>query len=519
MSTDDAAPKRRRRRVLIAIGAVLVLLAAAVGVFFATREGNVSNPNVEFREEPSPTPAETPSPGETGKGRKAPDPVWPLYGYGPERQRYLSVPPTLAPPFRQVWQRNGKALLEFPPVMQGKSLYLLSDFGRFMRLDKRNGRVVWERNLGTLAASTPALAGNRVFATVLERAEGAAGRIVAMNAKTGKILWSDDLDSRSESSPLVHDGRVFFGTENGTVYAVDQRDGDVDWTFRADGAVKGALALADGKLFFGDYAGAVYALDVDTGKQVWEAKTKGASFGLRSGRFYSTPAAANGRVFIGNVDGYVYSFAQSNGELAWRTKTGGYVYGAPAVGPGPGGEPTVFIGSYDGTFYAMDARSGAIKWTAGGFGRISGGSQILNDVVYFPDLGNRKTYGLDVETGKRVFDFRKGGFATVITDGKTLFLTGYGLIYALRPRNLAERRKELERARTAAQERRAQRRELAADCRKRFDRKTFAQRCLRNARVDRRRALCARRARDSKGSKKDRRRKFYRCAVRLNATR
>ena len=49
-------PKRRRRRIVIGLGLLVVLLASAAAVFALTREGDVSNPEVEFRDEPTVTP-------------------------------------------------------------------------------------------------------------------------------------------------------------------------------------------------------------------------------------------------------------------------------------------------------------------------------------------------------------------------------------------------------------------------------------------------------------------------------
>ena len=136
------------------------------------------------------------------------------------------------------------------------------------------------------------------------------------------------------------------------------------WKFKASGAVKSGLALANGKLFFGDYSGRVYAIRQADGGQVWSTGTKGSTFGLRAGRFYSTPAVAYGRVYIGNTDGKMYSFSSANGKLAWTKGTGSYVYSSPAVAQVPGGKPTVYFGSYDGVFYALDARNGKVMLVA-----------------------------------------------------------------------------------------------------------------------------------------------------------
>ena len=202
--------------------------------------------------------------------------------------------------------------------------------------------------------------------------------------------------------------------------------------------MKAGLAYAKGILYFGDYSGTVTAIRAQDGSKVWSTATSGRVFS-QSGQFYSTPAVANGRVYLGNTDHFVYSFAAHTGQLAWRYSTGGYVYAAPAVAPGPGGRPTVFIGSYDSTFYAFDARSGNVRWSYNAPGRISGAPTVIGRVVYFADLDSRSTTGLDVRTGKRVFKMNSGKFNPVISDGKRIYLTGYGTEYGLVPKKAAKK--------------------------------------------------------------------------------
>jgi outer membrane protein assembly factor BamB len=525
MSPD--APRRRRRALLIGLAVALLAAGGAVAFVLQHRPGDVSNPNVEFD---APTPTATPTPEETPEPKKVNAFRWPVYGYSADRRRQVDVPRSLRPPFRRVWFFDGRHLLEFPPVMAKQSLYLLKDNGKVNAINKNTGNVRWARTVGRLAASSPAIHDGRLYLTVLERSNGSGGRAMAMSAATGKVLWSRALPSRTESSPVVANGAVYFGSENGTVYALRESDGGIRWTFKATGPVKGGLALAKGRLFFGDYAGRMYAINASNGRLAWQAKTKGARFGFASGRFYATPAVAYGRVYLGNVDGNVYSFSARTGELAWRTRTSGYVYSSPAIGAGPGGKPTVFIGSYDGNFYAMDARTGAIKWRYGGGSKISGGPTLLGDIVYFSDLGKRQTIGLGVNTGRKVFDFPRGGYNPVITDGRTLYLIGYGAMYALRPLSdkqqtaIARRKKAkaraVRKARAAAARRdRALRHSCAGAARKahphsKAARRTSFRRCVARRRTAATRRACARIARAHHHRKGERRRSFRRCVAR-----
>ncbi|HYM58009.1 MAG TPA: PQQ-binding-like beta-propeller repeat protein [Solirubrobacteraceae bacterium] len=432
MSPDR--PRSRRRIFIGGLALLLLTVGGAAAAYVLVSDRDVSNPDVEFRPEPTQTPVPDPA-VEPKKGEKDPldDFVWAQYGYSKDRRRYLPASRSLRPPFWRKWSVTGKILLEFAPVIGGRSLYLLKNNGAVYAIAKKTGRVRWKRKMGYLAAASPAYAHGRVFVTVLKRSRRTnAGRVAALSAEDGRVLWSKPLPSRSESSPLIDNGRLYFGTENGTVYALRARNGEVRWTYRAAGAVKGGLALANGKLYFGDYGGRVQAVRQRDGVRVWSTSTRGSRFGTAAGNFYSTPAVAFSRVYIGNTDGNVYSFASSNGKLAWRKGTGGYVYASPAVAQAPGGKPSVYIGSYDGNFYSLDARSGRVLWRHRAGGKISGGATVIGDIVYFSNLSAKSTTGLGARTGRKVFSFGRGAFNPAVSDGRMLFVTGYSSLYGLK---------------------------------------------------------------------------------------
>ncbi len=416
---------RRRWLVLLSAALVLVVAAGAVAYKLTRPPGDVSHPGVEFD---NPTPTATPTPTPTPKKRKRHQKVadtfrWPMYGYTPDHKRTFQPSGGLDAPFRRIWYRPASALLEFPPIIVDGMLIQLADNGRIVAIDKKTGRAKWRRDLGDLSASTPAVAGDTVFASILEQRRGTGrGRIVALNLKTGKVRWSRSLSSRTESSPLVDHGKVYVGTEGGQLLALHTRNGHVAWSYNAFGPVKGSPTLSGGRLYFGDYGGHVQAVDTGTGRRVWDSGSSG-SF-LRAGHFYATAAVAFGRVYIGSTDGREYSFSARNGRLAWAKQTGGYVYSSAAVQDTAGLGPTVYVGSYDGVFYALDARSGAVRWTYRSGGKISGSPTIVSRTVYFSDLGRRRTYGLSTRSGRVVWRRSYGAFDPVVSDGTHLFVTG-----------------------------------------------------------------------------------------------
>jgi outer membrane protein assembly factor BamB len=410
----------RRRLIAVAlVGVACAGLAIAAYAIHTSRPGNVFHPNVAFQAE-APTPVVT-------KGPSAGS--WPLYGYSKNHARAF---PTriVKPPFRHAWIYAGGSLLEFPPVIQDSTLFQLNDDGVLNAISKNTGKIRWSRRLGTRAAAAPAASGISVYVTLLDHGGSGKGRVIALRQKDGSIRWARNLPSRSESSPLLDRGKLYLGSENGTVYGLSAHDGHVLWTYHAGGAVKASPTFKDGKLYFGDYSDHMQAIRESDGGLVWRVSEGGL---LRSGTFYSTPAAVFGRVFVGNTDGRVYAFDERNGHLAWAHQTGNYVYSSPAVQDTPGIGPTVYVGSYDGSFYALNAYSGQVRWIYRTGGRISGSPTVIGGIVYFANLARRETIGLDAGSGRRVWSEHTGSFDPVVTDGVRLYLTGYYGLYGLDP--------------------------------------------------------------------------------------
>ena len=419
-----------RRRWFVIGGVLLAVVAAGVvaAVLLTRQPGNVSHPDVEFTAEPPPpAPAiqKTKNPFDDGF-------TWANYHYNATRTGNLALRVPPRPPFVEQWSVTGRTLIEFPPVICGRSLYLLKNNGALYKISRANGKVKWKKKLGYLAAASPACGGRSVYAVILARQKGVdAGSAVAVNASNGRVRWSRNLPSRSESSPLLIGDRVYFGSENGTVYALRASDGAVRWTYHAGGAVKGGLAFAGGKLFFGDYSGKLTAVRKTDGSRVWQSSSAGTHFGFTAGSFYGTPAVAFGRVYVGSLDGFMYSFGSSDGKLAWRYKTSGYVYSSPAVADPPGVGPSVYVGSYDGNLYGFDARSGSVRWVHNAHGTISGGPVVIGDLVFYSNLTKRSTGALGVGTGKFVWGIGRGAFNPVISDGRRLYLNGYSSLFML----------------------------------------------------------------------------------------
>jgi outer membrane protein assembly factor BamB len=406
---------REHRRLVI--GAAAVLVVAVVGLIVAyeqlKRPADVHNPNVAFEPQKPKKPK-----------RKLVN--WPLYGYDRARTRYLPAK-GVKPPFRKIWRFKEGPLLEFPPTLAGRKLYLVNNSGFAVALDARNGKQLWKQRIGRLNASSPAYYKHRLYIVNL-----VPGHVVKLNARNGKIIWKRSLPARAESSPVVVGRTVYFGCEDGNLYALSTRNGNVRWATPLGGPVKSAPAYYGGVLYVGDYGGYMNAVDAKTGELRWQSDSLGQGFGT-SGAFYSTPAVAFGRVYAGNNDTRVYSFDRKDGTIAWTYSTGGYAYSGPAVARTRHTGPTVYIGSFDGNVYALNAKTGEPRWIRSAGGSVIGSLTAVGNIVYAAEFDDTSTTGYAMKTGRTVFRYQRGTYTPVISDGHRLYLVGYSSISALQP--------------------------------------------------------------------------------------
>jgi len=172
----------------------------------------------------------------------------------------------------------------------------------------------------------------------------------------------------------------------------------------------------------------------------------------------ATAAVAGGRVFLGSLSGRISAYSTRSGRRVWSRATGSYVYASAAISNVRGRGRTVFVGSYDGHFYALSARTGGVRWRYNARGWISGSATVIGRVVYFADLGTRRTTGLGTRSGTVVFRKDQGAYDPVISDGKHLYLTGNHSLTAMRPlkrHGKAARQRAARRAKRAARRRAA----------------------------------------------------------------
>lgn len=124
------------------------------------------------------------------------------------------------------------------PRVFGDLLILLVQRRGLMALDKRNGKVVWERTLGVENPyARPVVDGGLVVtgsgAPALHWYGGEPARLAVLNASTGAVVWNRAvLPSRYPTGLAVRDDRLYATTPDGKALCFELQSGALLWRFQ-----------------------------------------------------------------------------------------------------------------------------------------------------------------------------------------------------------------------------------------------------------------------------------------------
>jgi outer membrane protein assembly factor BamB len=139
--------------------------------------------------------------------------------------------------------------------------------GQVMKLDpgRRRDPVVWSISVPGQGGdggvwATPGLYGDAVFVTTN------TGRLLAVDRNRGKVAWEIELPAPTWSSPVIVDGVLIVGDCAGVLHAYDVGTDPLDgpprerWAVELGGCIESTPAVWRGMVYVGSRGGAVYGI-------------------------------------------------------------------------------------------------------------------------------------------------------------------------------------------------------------------------------------------------------------------
>src|SRR4051812_42485566 len=186
---DARARKRRGRRVLMLIAVVVIGGSALLGHVLRTTE-NIHRGSVSYfaPEQDATSDPEGVKSGAAGAKAVA----WAGWGFDAGHRRH-NPQAQQRPPFRQLWAAGLDSLLEFPPVVDDKGVFIETFKGSVVSINPTTGKRRWVRKIPPPLATSPALDERRVYVSSL------GGVVLALRRSDGRRVWRYRVGARTES--------------------------------------------------------------------------------------------------------------------------------------------------------------------------------------------------------------------------------------------------------------------------------------------------------------------------------
>lgn len=248
----------------------------------------------------------------------------------------------------------------------------------------------------------------------------ASCEVHCVDAVTGEKIWTHPVSDWVRSQPVKIGDTVYVATLDSQLHAIKETGSSAEesWTrqlgehgFTADLVAGDDLIFASGRDLI------LYAVDPSTGETKWH---RGIIDGAWiDGNFImadytaalpGTPTIVDGIVYIGGPDGFVNALDVETGGEIWKFEAGAVITGAVSIIDGK-----AIFGRISSAFdipqreaspplFAVDAKTGEPIWTSFEYGNIWIGPILNNEVMFVGDMSGN-VYGVDPDTGKKLWEY------------------------------------------------------------------------------------------------------------------
>jgi outer membrane protein assembly factor BamB len=338
-----------------------------------------------------------------------------------------------------VWKKDtgsgtGEDGVVLRPWFSGTSIFVASDNGKLLALDKENGKVKWKIDTGLEISAGVGGGSGMLFVGFAD------GQFAAYWQSSGEKVWQISLNSGMLAPAAAEQGIVVVRTTDGNLQAFSTGTGEQLWAYRFTvpslslHGTSTPVIYAGGVICGGD-DGRLTVLRMDTGQLLWEvpiAVTSGASE-LARVIDVDIPVVVDQRsVFVGAYQGRVAAVDGASGRVVWARERSVHL--------------PLAVDSYN--VYAVDNRtfilslnrfSGETVWVQEALrARPSSGVAVYQDMLVLGDFKG-KLHVLDISDGRLIARKDLGSNIKVqpyVEDDRVYVINDNGKLYALEIKRL-----------------------------------------------------------------------------------
>ncbi|MCX8506293.1 MAG: PQQ-like beta-propeller repeat protein, partial [Alphaproteobacteria bacterium] len=285
---------------------------------------------------------------------------WPVLGGGIDRSGgesggHMALPEKLTRAWQvHLWdQDEAKQFNLYPPVSDGKSVYILDRNAILHRYDLVNGAQIWRTRL----IDNPVRLGS----------ESGVRRDSIPTAVTAPATGLDPYDDRlmTNGGLMVAEGKIAAASGENQLVLLNAQNGWEIWRQATSSPLRAPPLIAQDRVFAINSENLLVAYQLELGKKLFDVASIPNAVGYVGG---ATPATGEGIVVAGYHSGEIYGVVSESGRIAWGESLAMMRHGELAkIFPDIIGRPVidrgnVYTASRSGQIAAIDMRSGDFLW-------------------------------------------------------------------------------------------------------------------------------------------------------------
>lgn len=210
------------------------------------------------------------------------------------------------------------------------------------------------------------------------------GDVAALDRKSGRVIWQRSVPEGLSTVPHFGPESVIFGTNSKEIFILSLADGSVRFNTKTQSLLTSVIRTADNQLVWGDQRGNLVSYTMDGREIRWKFK---------GGAQISHIATAGDDLLVTSLDNFIYRISAGNGNVLWKKRQAGRVTSAPVVAS----DFAVVITNGERTGQIIDPVKGKLinQLTLSDGNDFLRSPVILGDMIVFPTAAGLIAYSIN----------------------------------------------------------------------------------------------------------------------------
>lgn len=292
-------------------------------------------------------------------------------------------------------------------------IYATSTAGLLTEFDAETGETTWTTSIGAPGAAAFGPGVNLDYVAIVS-----ASKLYLLDRRDGHVIWSRDLGSAPAAGPALSDRYAFVALLSGRIEAYDLKDPEAQpWYYSSAGRSYQRPTVTGRVVSWPTTTGYLYVASAEDPRLLYRLET--------NDEIVASPVEQRPYLYAASRDGYIYCVQEITGAEKWRFSTGYAIESKPAVV----GDVT-FAASQEPALHALDSKTGEEGWVALGLSSFVARGK---ERVYAADtFGN--IYVIELKSGQYVNGLTvPQGTQTIVNDqtDRIFLVNDRGLVQCL----------------------------------------------------------------------------------------